>query len=327
MTSSDSTAPRFGRVLTAMMTPFLPSGEVNYSLAEEFANYLVDNGTDTVVVCGTTGESPALTWDEEYELFKAVKEAIGDRAKIIAGTGSNSTQEAIEATKKADKLGLDGSLQVVPYYNKPPQAGLKGHFEAIARAVPDLPIMLYNVPGRTSCNLLPETVIELSSIPNIVAIKEASGNLDQVSEISRHFSQAGNSQIENSQVGSSQLKSQSGSTHFEIYSGDDSLTLPMLSVGAVGVVSVASHIVGKQLQQMVRAFEVGKVSEAAALHLQLFPLFKALFSVTSPIPLKVALALQGWQVGDCRPPLCKGSLELQQQMEKMLVQMNLLKTS
>ena len=312
MTTSDSTAPRFGRVLTAMITPFLPSGEVNYPVAEKFANHLVDNGTDTVVVCGTTGESPALTWDEEYELFKVVKGAVGDRAKILAGTGSNSTEEAIEATKKADKLGLDGSLQVVPYYNKPPQAGLKGHFEAIARAVPDLPIMLYNVPGRTSCNLLPETVVELSRIPNIVAVKEASGNLDQVSEISRCCNEKGSASSEDS--------------YFEIYSGDDSLTLPMLSVGAVGVVSVASHLVGNKLQQMVKAFEAGKVHEATALHLELFPLFKALFSVTSPIPLKVALTLQGWQVGNCRLPLCEGSPELQQKMEKTLTQMNLLKT-
>ena len=308
MTSSDSAAPTFGRVLTAMITPFLPSGEVNYPVVEKFSNYLVDNGTDTIAVCGTTGESPALTWDEEYELFKVVKGAVGDRAKIIAGTGSNSTQEAIEATLKADKLGLDGSLQVVPYYNKPPQSGLKGHFEAIAHAVPDLPIMLYNVPGRTSCNLLPETVAELSKIPNIVAIKEASGNLDQVSEISRRTRQQ-------------------GSADFEIYSGDDSLTLPMLAVGAVGVVSVASHLVGNQLQQMVKAFESGKVSEATALHLELLPLFKALFAVTSPIPLKVALTLQGWEVGNCRLPLGEGDRDLQQQIEKTLVQMNLLKAS
>ena len=308
MTSSDSAAPTFGRVLTAMITPFLPSGEVNYPVVEKFSNYLVDNGTDTIAVCGTTGESPALTWDEEYELFKVVKGAVGDRAKIIAGTGSNSTQEAIEATRKADKLGLDGSLQVVPYYNKPPQSGLKGHFEAIAHAVPDLPIMLYNVPGRTSCNLLPETVVELSKISNIVAIKEASGNLDQVSEISRRTRQQ-------------------GSANFKIYSGDDSLTLPMLAVGAVGVVSVASHLVGNQLQQMVRAFESGKVSEATVLHLELFPLFKALFAVTSPIPLKVALTLQGWDVGNCRLPLGEGDHDLQQQIEKTLVQMNLLKAS
>ena len=304
MTSSDSTAPRFGRVLTAMITPFTDSGKVNYSLAEKFANHLVDHGTDTVVVCGTTGESPSLSWDEEYELFKVIKGAVGDRAKILAGTGSNSTSEAIEATQKAHKLGLDGSLQVVPYYNKPPQAGLKGHFEAIAHAVPDLPIMLYNVPGRTSCNLLPETVVDLSRISNIVAIKEASGNLDQVSEISR-----------------------STPTDFEIYSGDDSLTLPMLAVGAVGVVSVASHLVGDKLQQMIGAYASGNVSQAAALHLELFPLFKALFTVTSPIPLKVALTLQGWTVGKCRLPLCEGSSELSQRMEETLEQMSLLKAN
>jgi 4-hydroxy-tetrahydrodipicolinate synthase len=301
MTESPNSAPRFGRVLTAMVTPFLPTGEVNYPVAEKLANHLVDHGSDTLVVCGTTGESPALTWDEEYALFQVIKQAVGDRAQILAGTGSNSTQEAIAATQKADKLGLDGSLQVVPYYNKPPQAGLYGHFEAIARAVPDLPIMLYNVPGRTSCNLLPETVIALSQISNIVAIKEASGNLDQVSEISR-LSPAG----------------------FEVYSGDDSLTLPMLSVGAVGVVSVASHLVGDFLQQMVLAFEAGKVQEAAALHLKLFPLFKALFAVTSPIPLKVALELQGWSVGRCRLPLCESSDELRQQIKATLTKMDLL---
>ncbi len=303
MTSAESAhpAPRFGRVLTAMATPFLPSGEVNYLVAEKLASHLVDNGTDTVVVCGTTGESPALTWDEEYALFKAVKQAVGDRAQILAGTGSNSTSEAIEATKKAEKLGLDGSLQVVPYYNKPPQAGLEGHFRAIAQSVPDLPIMLYNVPGRTSCNLLPETVTQLSTIPNIVAIKEASGNLDQVSEISRRCPD-----------------------DFEIYSGDDSLTLPMLSVGAVGVVSVTSHLAGNQLQQMVRAFESGRVKEAAALHLLLVPLFKVLFSVTSPIPLKMALELQGWSVGKCRLPLCEGSDELKQVIKTTLSQLDLL---
>lgn len=299
MNSGDG--PRFGRVLTAMATPFLPSGEVNYPVAEKLASYLADHGTDTVVVCGTTGESPALTWDEEYALFKAVKQAVSGRAKVLAGTGSNSTQEAIEATQKADKLGLDGSLQVVPYYNKPPQAGLVGHFEAIARSVPDLPIMLYNIPGRTSCNLLPETVATLSSISNIVAIKEASGNLDQVSDISRLCS-----------------------ADFEIYSGDDSLTLPMLAVGAVGVVSVASHLAGDLLQKMVQAYEAGQVNEAKALHLKLIPLFKVLFSFPSPIPLKMALELQGWSVGNCRLPLCEGSPELRQAVKTTLSQLNLL---
>ena len=297
-------APRFGRVLTAMATPFHPDGAVNYSLTEKLASHLVDRGTDTLVVCGTTGESPALSWEEEYALFKAVKQAVGDRAQIIAGTGSNSTREAIEATQKAAQLGLDGSLQVVPYYNKPPQEGLYGHFSAIARAVPDLPIVLYNVPGRTSCNLLPETVIQLANIPNVVAIKEASGNLDQVSEISRL-----------------------GPSDFEIYSGDDSLTLPMLSVGAVGVVSVASHLAGDLIQQMIRTFEVGDVSRAAALHLRLFPLFKALFSVTSPVPLKVALELQGWPMGSCRLPLCEGSPELRQHLKATLERVDLMPVS
>ncbi|NJM98196.1 MAG: 4-hydroxy-tetrahydrodipicolinate synthase [Phormidesmis sp. RL_2_1] len=305
MTDSFSGTPRFGRVLTAMATPFLPSGEVNYPVAEKLASHLVDHGTDTVVVCGTTGESPALTWDEEYALFKVVQQAVKGRAQVIAGTGSNSTAEAIEATEKAAKLGLDGSLQVVPYYNKPPQSGLRAHFQAIAQAVPDLPIMLYNVPGRTSCNLLPETVLQLAKIPNIVAIKEASGNLDQVSEISR-------------------LCQQQALFDFEIYSGDDSLTLPMLSVGAVGVVSVASHLVGDLLQEMVRAFETGKIKEAMALHLKLFPLFKVLFALTSPVPLKVALALQGWHVGNCRLPLCEGTPELEAAMKAQLTQLELL---
>lgn len=287
-----------------MVTPFYEGGEVNYPLTEKLANHLIDHGTDTVLVCGTTGESPSLTWDEEYALFQTVKQAVGSRAKVLAGTGSNSTQEAIEATRKAEKLGLDGSLQVVPYYNKPPQDGLYGHFEAIAQAAPDLPIMLYNVPGRTSCNLLPETAIKLSKLPNIIAIKEASGNLDQVSQLSRL-----------------------SSAEFEIYSGDDSLTLPMLSVGAVGVVSVASHLVGNSLQEMIKAFESGQVSQATAIHLKLFPLFKALFATTSPIPLKVALDLQGWAIGNCRLPLSSGSAELRQDLAATLAQMNLLTPS
>lgn len=294
-------APRFGRVLTAMATPFHADGAVNYDTAEKLASYLADHGTDTVVVCGTTGESPSLTWEEEYLLFKSVKQAVSGRAKVLAGTGSNSTQEAIEATQKAAKLGLDGSLQVVPYYNKPPQSGLYGHFEAIAQAVPDLPIMLYNVPGRTSCNLAAETAVKLAELSNVVAIKEASGNLDQVSQICRN-----------------------APAEFEVYSGDDSLTLPMLSVGAVGVVSVASHLVGDLLQKMIRAFEAGQTSQATELHLELFSLFKALFTVTSPVPLKAALALQGWDIGNCRLPLCDATPELQQKMKQILTEMDLL---
>ena len=291
----------FGRVLTAMITPFKNGGEVNYEVAEQLADYLVQHGTDTLVICGTTGESPALTWSEEYELFRVVQKAARGKAKVIAGTGSNSTQEAIEATQKAAKLGLDGSLQVVPYYNKPPQEGLYLHFSAIAAATPDLPLMLYNIPSRTGRNLDPETVARLAEIPNIVAIKEASGDLDRASQIRR-----------------------STPPEFGIYSGDDSLTLPLLSVGGQGVVSVASHLVGTQLQQMVQAFEAGQVQVATQIHLQLFPLFKALFLTTNPIPLKQALKFQGWDVGSPRPPLCPLPDSLNQKLKTVLTQLALL---
>lgn len=285
----------FGRVLTAMVTPFSEDGRVNYSMAEKLAAHLVENGSDGVVVCGTTGESPTLSWDEEFQLFKSIKQAVANQAKVIAGTGSNSTQEAIEATRKAANLDLDGSLQVVPYYNKPPQQGLYRHFEAIAQASPDLPLMLYNIPGRTGCSLAAETVTHLAEIPNIVAIKEASGSLDHVS----------------------QIRSQTPAS-FSIYAGDDSLTLPLLSVGGCGVVSVASHLVGNRLQAMIQAFEAGKVNQAQAEHLSLFPLFKALFLQTNPIPVKAALSLQGWDVGTVRPPLVPVSDDVKQVLQKLL---------
>ena len=274
------TSTRFGRVITAMVTPFTEEGQVNYAMAEKLASHLIDNGSDGLVVCGTTGESPTLTWEEEHDLFQAVKSAAAGRATVIAGTGSNSTSEAIAATKKAEALGLDGTLQVVPYYNKPPQEGLYHHYRAIAEACPDIPLMLYNVPGRTSCNLIPETVVRLAEIDNIVAIKEASGNVDQAAQI-------------RCAVGDD----------FAIYSGDDSLTMPLMSVGAQGVVSVASHLVGKAMQQMIQAFLAGNNQEAIKLHLKLFPLFKVLFCDTNPLPVKTALILQGWSLGSFRPPL------------------------
>lgn len=291
----------FGRVITAMVTPFDTDGSVNYAIAEKLAAHLVDNGTDAIIVCGTTGESPTLTWDEEYQLFQVVQKAISGKAKVLAGTGSNSTKEAIAATEKAAKLGLDGSLQVVPYYNKPPQEGLYQHFQAIAQACSQLPIMLYNIPGRTGQDLLPEAVARLAEIPNIVAIKEASGNLDRVTQIRC-----------------------STPNDFAIYSGDDSLTLPILSVGGRGIVSVASHIVGSQIQQMVRAFESGKIQVATQIHLQLFPLFKAIFSTTNPIPIKAALRLQGWQVGYTRLPLGDMPEELNQKLEAVMKELSLL---
>ncbi len=290
----------FGRVITAMITPFNSDGSVNYAVAEQLAAHLADEGTDALVVCGTTGESPTLSWDEEFQLFQVVIRAVQKKALVIAGTGSNSTEEAIAATQKAAKIGVDGSLQVVPYYNKPPQAGLYHHFKAIASSCPDLPMLLYNIPGRTGQNLQPETVARLAEIDNIVAIKESSGNLDQVSEIRRLTP-----------------------TDFKIYSGDDSLTLPLLAVGGCGVVSVASHLVGKQLQQMISDFETGQVQAANQIHLKLFPLFKALFVTANPIPIKEALKLQGWDVGSTRPPLCEDSQWVSQKLKSVLADLAL----
>ncbi len=291
----------FGRVLTAMITPFREDGSVNYEVAEHLAAHLADNGTDTLVVCGTTGESPTLSWDEEYQLFQVVQKAVAGKAKVIAGTGSNSTKEAISATQKAAKIGLDGSLQVVPYYNKPPQSGLHQHFQAIAKSCPDIPLMLYNVPSRTGQNLEPETVARLAEIPNIVALKEATGNFDQASQLRRLTP-----------------------PEFALYSGDDSFTLAMLAVGGTGVVSVASHLVGKELQQMIQSYEAGKARVATDIHLKLFPLFKVLFCSANPIPLKAALKLQGWEVGSPRSPLCELPIELKQKLEAVLMELSLL---
>ena len=292
----------FGRVLTAMATPFNAAGELDCDVAGKLASHLVDTGTDTLVVCGTTGESPTLTWDEEYRLFQSVMAATAGRGKVMAGTGSNSTREAIEATQKAEALGVDGAMLVVPYYNKPPQVALIEHFSAIAAAV-TLPILLYNVPGRTGCTLLPETVAQLATIPNIVALKQASGNLDHASEIRRQCP-----------------------AEFELYSGEDSLTLPMLSLGAKGVVSVASHVAGIALQDMIQAFTSGDVQKATDIHLRLMPLFKVLFATTNPIPVKAALRLQGWDMGECRPPLSGDVLsdDLLTQLKAVLADLSLL---
>ncbi len=290
----------FGNVITAMVTPFKEDGSVNYDVAEKLAVHLAQNGTDTFIVCGTTGESPSMTWDEEYQLFKCVLQAVSGKAKVIAGCGSNSTKEAVAATQEAAKMGVHGSLQVVPYYNKPPQAGLYRHFQAIAEAVPELPLLLYNVPGRTGQNLQPQTVARLAEIDNIIGIKESTGNIDQASQMRRLTP-----------------------PEFQIYSGDDYMTLPLLSIGANGIVSVASHLVGLQLQQMIQAFKDGKVQAATDIHLKLFPLFKVLFATANPIPVKAALNLQGWDVGSTRLPLYEAESELTQQLETVLEELNL----
>ncbi len=272
---------KIGRTLTAMVTPFTEQGEVDYEQAKKLALALISSGSHGVVVVGTTGESPTLVRAEEIRLFREIKEAVGGRGAVIAGTGSNSTAEALEATKEAEKAGVDACLLVVPYYNKPTQEGLYQHFKAIAEST-SLPCILYNVPSRTVVNLAPETVIRLSQVNNIIGIKEASGNLEQISRIIANVRD-----------------------DFLVWSGNDSDTLPMLALGAYGVISVASHLVGNQITEMIYSFISGRVNEAAKIHRQLIPLFSALFVVSNPIPVKYALNHIGFRVGKPRMPLCE----------------------
>lgn len=269
----------FGRVLTAMVTPFDESGQVDYQKARELAAALLDSGTDGLVLTGTTGESPTLSTEEKLRLYGEIRSAIGGRGQIIAGSCNYNTAESIELSREAQRIGVDGILGTVPYYNKPPQEGLYQHFRTIAEAVP-LPMILYNVPTRTVTNMLPETTIRLSEIDSIMGIKEASGNLEGIAKI-----------IENSSPG------------FRVWSGDDSSTLPILSIGGYGIVSVAAHLVGKQIQRMIQAYLGGDPEGAARLHRAMLPLVNSMFVVTNPIPLKYALNKMGFQVGTPRLPL------------------------
>ena len=293
-TAAGPQAP-FGRVLTAMVTPFNADGAVDLALAARLAEHLVSHGSDGLVLCGTTGESPTLSWQEQHRLFAAVKEALAGRVPLLAGSGSNCTAEAVEATREAAELGADGALVVVPYYNKPPQDGLEAHFRAVAAAAPELPLMLNNIPGRTGCSLAPETVARLLDCPNVISFKAASGTTEEVS----------------------QLRGLCGN-RLAIYSGDDALTLPMLAVGAVGVVSVASHLVGPAIRALVQAFLAGDHAAALALHEQLLPLFKALFCTTNPVPVKAALEITGWPVGAPRLPLLPAERDVRQRLHSVL---------
>ncbi|WP_284140005.1 MULTISPECIES: 4-hydroxy-tetrahydrodipicolinate synthase [unclassified Virgibacillus] len=269
----------FGKVLTAMVTPFNEKGDIDFDQTTRLVDHLIENGTDGLVVAGTTGESPTLSTDEKVALFKHVVAAANKRVPVIAGTGSNNTATSIALTKQAEACGVDGIMLVAPYYNKPNQKGLEAHFSAIAKET-TLPIMLYNIPGRSVVKMNAETIISLSNIDNIVSVKEASGDLDQAAEI-----------IEQT------------SDDFTVYSGDDGLTLPMLAIGADGIVSVASHIVGKEMQAMIAAYEAGNVQEAASLHRRLLPIMNSLFQAPSPVPVKEALRLRGINVGSVRLPL------------------------
>lgn len=273
----------WGPVVTAMVTPFNENLEVNYDAAQALAELLIQTGSTGLVVSGTTGGSPTLTHEEKVTLFREVKNAVGNRAAVLAGTSTYDTAESVKLSQEAERAGVDGLLLVAPYYNRPSQEGLYQHFKTIAHAV-DLPVMIYNIPGRTGVNIEPATLLRLAEINNIVAVKEASGNLNQMSEICAGAPEG-----------------------FLVYSGDDSLTLPLLAVGGVGVVSVASHLVGRDLRRMCEAFFAGQVQEAAKLHHRMLPLFKALFCTTNPVPVKAALNMMGANVGGVRLPLVEAN--------------------
>jgi 4-hydroxy-tetrahydrodipicolinate synthase len=270
---------KLGRLVTAMVTPFDVHGGVNYAQAKRLALGLLDCGSDGLVVSGTTGESPTLSKSEKLRLFAEVKEAVGHRGWVIAGTGGNDTAASRELTKEAEKLGVDACLLVVPYYNKPSQEGLFQHFKSIAEST-SLPCIVYNVPARTVTSMSAETTIKLSQIGNIIGTKEASSNLEQIAQI-----------IQGARPG------------FLVWSGNDADTLPILSLGGYGIISVASHLVGKQMKEMMDQYLQGRTEEAAALHRRLLPLFNALFVVSNPVPVKYALNKVGVDVGKPRLPL------------------------
>lgn len=287
----------FGRLLTAMITPFYADGSVNYEGAAELARHLIDNGSDGLVVGGSTGEAATMTGEEKLKLFEVVLDAVGDRATIIAGTGSNDTMASVRFTQAAEKVGVHGALVVGPYYNKPTQEGFYQHFKTIAEST-SLPIMLYNVPGRTASNVAPETVARLAQIPNIVAIKEASGNVEQATEIVRITP-----------------------PDFKVYSGDDALTLPILAVGGCGIISVAGHVVGNRIQAMIGAFLAGDMKKAQEINLSLLPVFKSMFVVTNPIPVKTAVGLMGLPAGTFRLPLTPADDAVVAKLKDILAQL------
>jgi 4-hydroxy-tetrahydrodipicolinate synthase len=282
----------WGRLITAMVTPFDDKLEVNYDAAIDLAKKLVSEGSTALVICGTTAEAPTLTDEEKYKLIKLAKDSVD--VPIIAGVGTNCTATTIENGKKAIEAGADGVLVVVPYYNKPDQKSLYEHFKAVAEAL-DTKIMLYNVPGRTGINMVPETVEKLSEIENIVALKEACGSVNQTSEV---------------------IKRVKGK--ISVYTGDDALTLPSISVGAFGVVSVAAHVVCKEMSEMIDAYVSGNNGVAFEIHNKLLDTFNGLFILPNPVPVKTALNLTGFNVGEVRLPLTKASEDKIDQIKEIL---------
>ena len=267
-----------GRLITAMITPFDDQGKVDYAQAKRLAQALLDSGSDGLVIAGTTGESPVLSTEEKIRLFAEVKEAIGDRGAVVAGTGNYNTAESIELSREAEKAGADALLLTVPYYNKPSQEGMYQHFKAIAESV-SLPCVLYNVPSRTSINMTHETTLRLSQVDNIIGVKEASSDLDQIERV-----------IAGAPDG------------FRVWSGNDNETFYIMAMGGYGVVSVVSHLVGRQIKQMMGLLLEGDIEKAAAEHHRLMPLFKGMFMVSNPIPVKYSVNQAGFNAGSPRLP-------------------------
>jgi 4-hydroxy-tetrahydrodipicolinate synthase len=274
---------RFGRVVTAMVTPFTDDLSLDVERAQELAGWLVDHGSDGLVVTGSTGESATLTDEEKVTMWRAVAEAAGDRATVIAGTGTYDTAHSIHLSHEAEKAGVAGLLIVTPYYNKPPQRGLLEHFSRIAEATP-LPILAYNIPGRTALRIEHDTLLRMAEVENIVAVKDTTGDFDAIAHLIR-----------------------AAPDGFEVYSGDDWATLGYVSLGAVGVVSVASHVVGERIRQMIEQLETGDLASARKLHYELLPVFDALFITSNPIPVKKAMELIGQPVGRPRLPLLEAN--------------------
>lgn len=269
----------FGKVLTAMVTPFDQNENIDYEKATVVVEHLLDNGSDGLVVAGTTGESPTLTGDEKVALWSHIVKTVNGRVPVIAGSGSNSTQGTIELSKRAEQTGIDALMIVAPYYNKPNQKGLYAHFKTVADAV-NIPVMIYNVPGRSAVRIAPKTVVDLSKIDNIVSVKEATADLDGMAHIIEHTS-----------------------ADFSVYSGDDHLTLPAYAIGANGIISVSAHVVGNQMKEMLDLFDAGKQKEASKIHRTLLPLFQGMFAAPSPGPVKAALIHAGIDTGGMRLPL------------------------
>ncbi|MEM5004190.1 4-hydroxy-tetrahydrodipicolinate synthase [Priestia megaterium] len=269
----------FGKVATAMVTPFDHKGNIDFEKTTQLINYLISNGSDALVIAGTTGESPTLSTEEKLALFRHSVKVVDGRVPVVAGTGSNNTYASIELTKKAEEIGVDAIMIVAPYYNKPNQEGLYQHFKTIAEST-ELPVMLYNIPGRSVINISVDTIVRLAELPNVVALKDASGDLDAMTAIIAQTSD-----------------------DFALYSGDDGLTLPVLAIGGTGIISVASHIIGNEMQEMVKLYESGNPKEAAKIHQRIVPVMKSLFAAPSPTPVKTALQLKGLDVGSVRLPL------------------------